>query len=124
LGSSRDKWSREIVAKSSFRNDAGTRVVMAKAVGTCRQAGRGADGRCAVDRLGRVVGVGRAAAAEGGATGSLSGSEAVAGSAGAAGDLVRAAHGDLVAASAARARLRLRRDLLAADGRVAEGRGL
>src|SRR5262245_36582528 len=56
---------------------------MANAVGIRRQAGRGVDGCCAVDRLGRVVGVGRAAVAEGGA----------AGSAGVAGDLVRAADG-------------------------------
>src|SRR5262249_60115078 len=55
---------------------------------------------------------------------SLSGSEAAAGPGGAARDLVCAAYRDLVAASAARARLRVRGDLLAADGRVAEGRRL
>jgi len=74
-----------------------------------------------VDRVGRVVGVDRAAVAGEGASFPLSGAEAAAGSAGVAGDLVRAAHGDLVAASAARARFRFGCDVLAADGRVAEG---
>ena len=46
------------------------------AVGIRRQAGRGADGCCAVDRVGRVVGAGRAAVAEGGAAFSLSGPQA------------------------------------------------
>src|SRR6266511_4355076 len=64
------------------------------------------------------------AVAEGGATVSLSGPEAAVGSAGVAGDLVRVAHGDVVDASTARAGFRFGRDLLAAVGRVAEGRCL
>src|SRR6266540_275598 len=88
------------------------------------KAERGADGRRAVDRLGRVVGAGRAAVAGEGAALSLSGSEAAAGPGGAAGDLVRVAHGDLVDASAGRAWFWLRGDLLAAARRVAEGRGV
>src|SRR6266545_3653965 len=95
---------------------------MTNAVGIRRQAGRGADGCCAVDRVGRVVGADRAAAAEAEAPPALSGPEALAGPAGAAGDSVRAAHGDRLAASAARARLRFRLDLLPAAGRVAAGR--
>ena len=63
---------------------------MTNAVGIRRQAGRGADGCCAVGRLGRVVGACRAAAAEEGAAFPLPGSQAVAGPAGVAGDLVRA----------------------------------
>src|SRR4051812_41994367 len=59
-----------------------------------------------------------------GAAVSLSRPQAAAGSAGVAGDLVRAAHGDRVAAPADRARLRLRRHLLATAGRVAAGRGV
>jgi len=74
-----------------------------------------------VDRVGGVVGVDRAAVAGEGAALSLSGSEAVAGPASVAGDPVRLVHGDLVASSAARTWLRVRGDLLAADGRVAEG---
>src|SRR5207302_4860051 len=89
-------------AKSSFRNE-GTRSLTTNAVGIRRQAGRGADGRRAVDRFGRVVGTGRAAVAGAGAALSLSGSQAAAGSAGAAGDFVRVAHGDGVDASAERA---------------------
>ncbi len=46
---------------------------------------------------------------------SVTGSEAAPGPAGAAGDLVRVAHGDRLRASAARARLRRRLDLLPAD---------
>jgi hypothetical protein len=107
-------------AKSSFRNE-GTRLLTANAVGIRRQAERGADGRRAVDRLGRVVGAGRAVAAGEGAALPLSRSEAAAGSAGAAGDPVCAAHRDLVDASAGRAWFRLGRDLLASPGRVAEG---
>src|SRR5947209_2299880 len=83
------------LTKSSFRNE-GTRSLTTNAVGIRRQAGRGADGCCAVDRFGRVVGVGRAAVAGEGAALSLSGSQAAAGSAGAAGDFVRVAHGDVV----------------------------
>src|SRR6266851_3469562 len=78
-----------------------------------RQAERGADGRRAVDRLGRAVGAGRAAVAGEGAALPLSGPEATAGPGGAAGDLVRVAHRDLVDAPAGRAWLWLRGDLLA-----------
>src|SRR5205823_2047491 len=53
--------------KKSFLNK-GTHSEAANAVGIRRQAGRGADGRRAVDRLGRVVGAGRAAATGEGAT--------------------------------------------------------
>src|SRR5262245_49821870 len=67
------------------------------------------------------MGPDRATAAEGREAFPVSGPEAVARSAGAAGDLVCAAHGDRVAASAARARLRRRLDLLPADGGVAAG---
>src|SRR5215216_5779642 len=106
--------------KSSFRNE-GTRSLMTNAVGIRRQAERGADGRPAVDRLGRAVGAGRAAVAGEGAALPLSRPEAVAGPGGAAGDLVRAAYGDLVDAPASRAWVRFRRHLLAASRRVAEG---
>src|SRR5215203_4511126 len=87
-----------------------------EAVGTCRQAGEGAGVCRAVDRVGRVVGADRAVVAEGGAALPVPGSQAAAGSGGLAGDLVRAAHGDRLAAPAARARLRLRLDLLSALG--------
>ena len=102
-------------AKKSNRNE-GTRQLTTNAVGTCRQAGRGADGRCAVDRVGRVVAriepllprvqrrfrypgrkrlrIGRRC------RGSCS-----------------CSHRDRVAASAARARLRLGLDLLSPAGR-------
>src|SRR6266511_2541400 len=107
--------------KSSFRNE-GTRSLTANAVGIRRQAERGADGRRAVDRVRRAVGAGRAAVAGEGAALPLSRPEATAGPGGAAGDLVRVAHGDLVDAPAGRAWFRLRGDLLAAARRVAEGR--
>ncbi len=45
--------------KNSFLNE-GTRSLLTNAVGICRQAWRGADGCCAVDRVGRAVGAGRA----------------------------------------------------------------
>src|SRR6476661_6357700 len=65
-------------SKNSLRNE-GTCSLTAKAVGTCRQAGRGVDGcEFAVGGLGRVVAAGRAVAAEGRAALSLSGSEAAA----------------------------------------------
>jgi Transposase DDE domain len=106
--------------KKPFLNE-GTRSLTTKAVGIRRQGGRGADGRCAVDRLGRVVGAGRAVAAESRAAFPLPGSEAAAGSAGAAGDLVRAAHRDRVDAVTGRARFWLWCHVLAALGRVAAG---
>ncbi len=71
---------------------------------------------------GRAVGADRAAAAEDGAPLPLSGSQAAARPPGAARDPVRAAHRDRLAPPAARARLRLRCDLLAAPRRVAAGR--
>src|ERR671937_256608 len=86
------------------------------AVATCRQAWRGADGCCAVGRVRRVVVADRAVAAEGRAALPLSGPEAAAGSAGAAGDFVRALHRDRVAASACRAGLRRRLDMSPAHG--------
>jgi hypothetical protein len=86
-------------AKNSHRNE-GTRSLTTNAVGICRQAWRGADGCCAVGGVGRVVVADRAAVAEGRAAIPLSGSEALARSAGAARDPVRALHGDRVAASA------------------------
>jgi catechol 2,3-dioxygenase-like lactoylglutathione lyase family enzyme len=57
---------------NSSRNE-GTRSLTTNAVGIRRQAGRGADGCCAVDRFGRAVGAARAAFAEGGAAFPLSG---------------------------------------------------
>src|SRR5919198_4821390 len=105
----------EMRAKNPHRNE-GTRSLTTNAVGTCHQAGRDADGCCAVGRIERVVGADRAVAAEGGAALPLSGSEAAAGSAGAAGDLVRSLHGDRVAASAGRARLWRRLDLSPSHG--------
>jgi transposase len=90
-----------LLPKKSFPNE-GTRPLMANGVGIRRQAWRGADGCCAVDRLGRVVGAGRAVASDRGASVPLSGSQAFAGQAGVAGDLVRVAHGDRVDAPAAR----------------------
>src|SRR5262245_61634022 len=86
----------------------GTRSLTTNAVGIRRQAGRGADGCRTVDRFRRAVGVVRAAVAEEGAALSVSRSEAAGRPAGVAGDLVCAAHRGRVAASAARARLRLR----------------
>lgn len=107
--------------KNSFQKE-GTSGLTTKAVGIRRQAERGADGRRAVDRLGRALGVGRAVAAGQGAALSLSRSQAPARPRSAAGDPVRTAHGDLVDAPAGRARLRLGGDLLAPPRRVAEGR--
>jgi hypothetical protein len=103
---------------------AGTRLVTAKAVGIRRQAGRGADGRRAVDRFRRAVGVDRAAVAEEEAALPLPGSQASARSASAAGNPLRLAHGRRLAASARRARLRLGRDVLAPLERVAAGGGV
>jgi hypothetical protein len=111
-------------SRPAVTGQAGTRQLTPNAVGICPQARRGADGRCAVDRVRRAVGAGRAAAAEEGAALSLSGPQTAAGSASVAGDLVRAAHRDRLAARAGRTRIRLGRDLLAALGRVAAGRGL
>ena len=108
---------------SSNRNE-GTRSLTTNAVGICRQAGRGVDGCCAVDRFGRVVGACGAVVAEDAAAFSLSGPEAAARSRGVAGDLVRAAYRDRLAASAAGAGLREWRDLLPALGRVAESKGV
>ena len=109
-------------SKRSNHNE-GTRSLATNAVGICRQAG-GSDGCCAVDRLGRVVEAGRAVVAEDAAALSLSRPEAVARSGGVAGNLVRAAHGHRLAASAAGAGLRERCDLLPALGRVAEREGV
>jgi predicted RNA-binding Zn ribbon-like protein len=63
---------RKAASKNSNRNE-GTRSLTTNAVGIRRQAGRGADGCCAVDRFGRTVGAARAAFAEGGAAFPLSG---------------------------------------------------
>ena len=109
--------------KKSFPNE-GTRSLMTKPVGIGRQAERGADGYRAVDRLRRVVGVGRAAAPEEGAAFPLPRPQALPRPASAAGDPLRSPHGDRVDAPAARARLRIRGHLLAAPGRVAAGRGM
>src|SRR5262245_12978496 len=43
--------------KSPFRNEAGTCRLVTNAVGIRRQVGRGADGRRAVDRVGRALGL-------------------------------------------------------------------
>src|SRR5438105_131795 len=76
----------------------------------------GTNGCCAVDRLGWVVGAGRAFLAAAGTALPLSGAQAFRRSSRAAGDLVRLAYGDRVAASSARAWLRLGLDLLPAFG--------
>src|SRR5207244_8227310 len=57
---------RSRATKRSNRNE-GTRSLATNAVGIRRQAGRGADGCCAVDRVGWAVGAVRAVAAGGGA---------------------------------------------------------
>ena len=108
-----DTNARKRTPKNSFQKE-GTRSVTTNAVGICRRAGRGAGGCCAVDRFGRVVGADRAAVAEEGAAFSLSRSQAPARPRGIARDSVRVADGDLVDASAGRARLRFRGDVLAA----------
>src|SRR6266699_628430 len=109
-----------VVVVATHATRRGTRSPATHAVVIRRQAGRGADGCRAVDRLGGM-GAGRSVAAEEAAALPLSGAQAVAGSGGSAGDPVRAAHGDRLAASAAGARLRLWLDLLPAHGRVAAG---
>src|ERR1051325_11790902 len=103
---------RRRATKKSFLNE-GTRSLTTNGVGIRRQAGRGADGCRAVDRLRRVVGAVRAALAEEGAALSVSGPQAFRRPAGVAGDPVCAAHRDRLAASAARARPRLGRDVVA-----------
>ena len=73
---SRGSAPREI-PKKSFLNE-GTRFLTANAVGISLQARRRADGYCTVERLGRSLGAGRAAAAEEGAAFPLPGPEAAA----------------------------------------------
>src|SRR5712692_6887271 len=84
-----------------------------EAVGVRRQAGRDADGRRAVDRVGWDVGAGRAAVAEAGAVAS-GWAQPPSRPTDAVGDLVRVAHRHRLAALAAGAGLRLGRNLLAA----------
>ena len=94
---------------------AGTRALTTNGVGIRRQGGRGADGCCAVDRLGRVVGADRAAAAEEGAVAS-GWAQPPSGSADAVGDPVCAPHRDRLEAPSGGAWVRLGRHLLAAAG--------
>ena len=77
LHQSGESETRGSITKNWHRNE-GTRSLTTNAVGTCRQAWRGADGCCAVDCVGRVVVADRAASAEGRAAVSLSGSQAAA----------------------------------------------
>jgi hypothetical protein len=98
-----------------------TRSTTTNAVGIRRRAGRGADGCCAVI-VSDECGVVRAAATEEVAAVSPFGSQTAGRPAGVAGHLVRAAHRHRLAASAARARVRFGRDVLAAPRRVATGR--
>ena len=52
-----EREKRRATLRAPFGNE-GTRSLTTNAVGIRRQAERGVDGNCAVDRLGRVVGAG------------------------------------------------------------------
>jgi len=96
---------------------------MAKASCDQRRRMEGGRGRGSVDRVGWVVGAGRAAASSAaGAALSLPGPQAGVGSGGAVRDPVCAAHGDRVAPPAPGAGLRRGRDLLEAAGCLAARR--
>jgi transposase-like protein len=92
--------NRGPATKYSNRNE-GACSLTSNAVGIRRQGERGADGYRTVGCVGWFVGADRAAVAEGGASLPLSRSQAAARPGRVAGDLVRAAHGDRLAASAA-----------------------
>src|SRR5450756_905891 len=109
--------------KNSFQN-AGWPIMTANLPCDRRRVERGPDGRASMDRARRALGADRAAAARASAALALPGAQAPAGAPGAVRHPLRAAQRQRLAASAARAGLRLGHHLLATPRRVAVGRRL